>query len=200
MDEFPCRVCDKPVATNHKAACCDLYFKWVYIYCNNIYKNIYQKLKKDNNPWFCKLCLRKEFSVSSLNNTKLSKLLNGQILFFIYFSTCILKEYKNILKSPSTIIINISFETGIFPEQRKIAHIRSIFKKGNKLDSLNSKAISFVSNISKIFETAMYLRLYKFLDKFKCLHKKPFGFRNFQSTNHALGNITEEKRQSLDED
>ena len=181
MNEFPCRVCDKPVATNHKTACCGLCFKWIYIYYNNIYKNIYQKLKKNNNPWFCELCLRKEFSVSSLNNTKLSKLLNGQILFFIYFSTCILKEYKNILKRPSTIIINISFEIGIFPEQCKIAHIRSIFKNGNKLDSLNSKAISFVSNISKIFKAAMYLRLYKFLDKLKYLHKKPFGFRNFQS-------------------
>ena len=44
----------------------------------------------------------------------------------------------------------------------------------------------------------MYTRLYKFLDKFKCLYKKQFGFRNFHSTNHALVSITEEIKQSLD--
>ena len=117
-----CLVCVKPVAANHKAACCDLCGKWVYIYCNNICKSIYQKLKKDNS-WFCKFCLRKQFSVSSFNNSKFSRLLNEKILFFIYFSTCILKEFKNIPKSPSTVIINISLQTGIFPEQCKIAHI-----------------------------------------------------------------------------
>ena len=55
----------------------------------------------------------------------------------------------------------------------------------------------FLSNISKTLEKAMYTRLYKFLDKFKCLFKKQFGFRNFHSTNHALASITEEIKQVL---
>ena len=46
MVEFPCLVCDKHVATNHTPVCCDLCDKWVHIYCNNICKNTYQKLKK----------------------------------------------------------------------------------------------------------------------------------------------------------
>ena len=46
----------------------------------------------------------------------------------------------------------------------------------------------------------MYVRLYKFLEKFKCLCKKQFGFRNFCSTNHALVSITEEIRQVLGKD
>ena len=78
MIEFPCLVCDKPVATNHKFVCCDLHDKWVHIYCNNICKNTYQKLKKDNNPWLCKLCLQKKVPFSSLNNTEFSRLLNGK--------------------------------------------------------------------------------------------------------------------------
>ena len=68
MVEFPCLVCDKPVAANHKAVCCDLCDKWVHIYYNNICKNTHQKLKKkDTNAWFCKLCLRMEAPFSSLN-------------------------------------------------------------------------------------------------------------------------------------
>ena len=44
----------------------------------------------------------------------------------------------------------------------------------------------------------MYSRLSKFLDKFHCLYKKQFGFRNAHSTNHALISITEEIRKALD--
>ena len=44
----------------------------------------------------------------------------------------------------------------------------------------------------------MYSRLSEFLDKFDCLYKKQFGFRNVHSTNHALISITEEIRKALD--
>ena len=110
----------------------------------------------------------------------------------------ILKEFKDILKTPITIIINISFLTGKFPKQCKTANITPIFKKGNKLDSSNYRPISLLPNISKILEKVMYSRLSKFLDKFDCLYKKQFGFRNAHSTNHALISITEEIRKALD--
>ena len=44
----------------------------------------------------------------------------------------------------------------------------------------------------------MYSRLSKFVDKFDCLYKRQFGFRNAHSTNHALISITEEIRKALD--
>ena len=44
----------------------------------------------------------------------------------------------------------------------------------------------------------MYTRIYNFLEKYNCLYKKQFGFRNSQSTNHALISITEKIRESLD--
>ena len=46
----------------------------------------------------------------------------------------------------------------------------------------------------------MYIMLYKFLDKFKFLCKKQFGFRTFHSTNHVFVNITGEIRQGLNKD
>ena len=88
--------------------------------------------------------------------------------------------------------------TGKFPKQCKMANITPIFKKVNKLDSSNYRPISLLPNVSKILKKAMYLRLSKFLDKFHCLYKKQFGFRNAHSTNHALICITEEIRKALD--
>ena len=44
----------------------------------------------------------------------------------------------------------------------------------------------------------MYSRLIKFLNKFKCLFTRQFGFRKNYSTNHTLINITELIRNALD--
>ena len=44
----------------------------------------------------------------------------------------------------------------------------------------------------------MYTRIYNFLEKYDCLYKKQFGFRDSHSTNHALMSITEKIRESLD--
>ena len=44
----------------------------------------------------------------------------------------------------------------------------------------------------------MYFRKSTILNKFGCLYKKQFGFRNQHSTNHALFSITEEIRKSRD--
>ena len=44
----------------------------------------------------------------------------------------------------------------------------------------------------------MYTRLSKSFNKFDCLYKKQFGFRNTHSTNHALISTTKEIRKPLD--
>ena len=46
----------------------------------------------------------------------------------------------------------------------------------------------------------MYSGFFDFLNKYNCLYKKPFGFRNFHSTNHALIAITQTIREALDRD
>ena len=68
------------------------------------------------------------------------------------------------------------------------------------LQTTNYKPVSLLPNVSKIIEKTMYSRLYKFLDKYNCLYKKQFGFRNSHSTNHALASITEDVRKVLDND
>ena len=102
----------------------------------------------------------------------------------------VLKEFKEELKKPLTIITNMSFISGQFPTKGKEAHIIPSYKKGDKLECSNYRPISLLPNISKIIEKAMYTRLYKFLEKYSSLYKKQFGFRNSHSTNHALISIT----------
>ena len=106
--------------------------------------------------------------------------------------TNILKLFKKEFSKPLSDMINMSFNQGVFPNILKIANVIPIHKKGDKLDCNNYRPISLLSNISKIFEKSMHIRLVNFLRKNKLLF--------LYSVNHALNSFTELIRKALDED
>jgi len=57
------------------------------------------------------------------------------------------------------ILIKISVKFGIFPYLTKIAKVRPLFKKGDKLDIQNNRPITVPSVFYKILEKIMYHRL-----------------------------------------
>ena len=115
-------------------------------------------------------------------------------------ATKILKDYKSEFSKRLSDIINTSFTTGICPSAFKVANFISIHKKGDKLDCNSYQPMSFLSNISKILEKMMYIRLTRFLNKNKVLSSFQIGFRNKHSTNHALISLTEMIRPALEND
>ena len=63
--KFPCNVCCKPVAKNHRALCCDICDQWVHVKCNHVSPADYEKLKSSTSPWFCVKCIGCVFPRSS---------------------------------------------------------------------------------------------------------------------------------------
>ena len=110
----------------------------------------------------------------------------------------ILKIIRDYISEPLACLVNDSFASGNFPEKLKLARITPVFKKGSRSDIDNYRPISVLSNFSKLFEKAMYHRLYNYLEEFKILYPLQFGFREKCSTTHALVSITESIRQSID--
>ena len=53
---------------------------------------------------------------------------------------------------PLVHIINLSFSTGIFTSEMKMAKVKPLFKNGNKSDFSNYRPISLLSQFSKILE------------------------------------------------
>ena len=69
--QFPCLVCNRAVARNHRAVQFDLRDSWVHIACNNLNVYTYRKLQKDNSPWYC--IVREELPYGSTDDTQLKK-------------------------------------------------------------------------------------------------------------------------------
>ena len=89
---------------------------------------------------------------------------------------------------------------GVFPSVLKTAKVVPVFKKDSKLNYSNYRPISLLSNIEKILEKLMYKRLYTFLNNNNMIYDLQFGFRQQYSTSHALINITENIRKTLDDE
>ena len=68
------------------------------------------------------------------------------------------------------LLVNQSFQSGIFPDKLKIAKVISLFKKGNPETPSNYRLISLLPIFSKIFEKPTYRRLYRFLGIHKVLY------------------------------
>ena len=103
------------------------------------------------------------------------------------------------IAQPLSSIINLSFESGIFPDKLKVGKVVPLHKKDSCDNPSNYRPISILSVFSKIFEKLMYSRLYKFLDDFEILYLLQFGFRENHSTTHALLCLSESIKQSIDD-
>ena len=111
----------------------------------------------------------------------------------------ILELLKHDICKPLSILINLSFTTGVFPTALKLAKVIAVYKnKGSPLRCSNYRPISLLSNIDKIYEKILYKRLHNFLTQHNILNPRQFGFRKSYSTAHALLAITQKLSDALD--
>ena len=75
-------------------------------------------------------------------------------------SSCVVKFCASVIFNPLKYIFNLSLQTGIFPNEMKIARVSPTFKKGEELFFTNYRPISELPYFSKLLERIMYNRLY----------------------------------------
>ena len=73
--KFSCNICEKTVASNHNAICCEKYNKWEHISRNNISGYCYRKLQKDSTPWYCKDFLKQVLPFNKITDYQLKALM-----------------------------------------------------------------------------------------------------------------------------
>ena len=98
----------------------------------------------------------------------------------------VVKSVRHSIASPLSHICNLSFVTGIFPDELKIANVVPIFKSGDEMVFSNYRPVSVLPVFSNVIERLMYNRLLKYINDNNSLYRYQFGFQKGKSTHMAL--------------
>ena len=101
----------------------------------------------------------------------------------------ILKELKEYLIEPLTLLFNESILCGVFPSAMKTAKVVPLFKSKSREESTNYRPISLLLTVSKILVKIMYTRVYNFPDATGQLYVSQYGFRKKHGCDHAVGEL-----------
>ena len=114
--------------------------------------------------------------------------------------TFLLKEVAVTLAPSITQLLNLSFSTGIFPEEMKLAFVTPLLKKpGLDPETVdNYRPISNLSFFSKLLERAASLQLVKYLETNLLFVPVQSAYRSNHSTETALLKVLNDILRSID--
>ena len=84
-------------------------------------------------------------------------------------SPSLIKDAADVLSVPLSHLLNLSLETGSFPQQWKVAKIIPLHMLGSTTNFDNYRPISILPIVSKVIEKIVHKQLTKFLDEKKLL-------------------------------
>ena len=128
--------------------------------------------------------------ISSLKNTKQD---------IHHISVEMFKKFHHFFLPVICNIINLCFDSGIFPDCFKHATVIPIFKKGDSCNMSNYRPIALLPFMSKIIERCIYNRISEFATTCNILSPNQFGFRKGKSTQDAILLLTEQIYNSFNE-
>jgi Reverse transcriptase (RNA-dependent DNA polymerase) len=111
----------------------------------------------------------------------------------------LVRQSADAIIDPLVYIYNLSFSTGIVPNELKIAKVISIYKKCDPFSPGNYRPISLLSICNKLLEKLMYSRLCNHLQQHKLLYEYQFGFRVNYYTSLALIEVTDKIYDNADD-
>ena len=83
-------------------------------------------------------------------------------------------------------LFNLVLNTGIFPDDMKLAKVTPIYKSGERTNCGNYRPISIISVVAKILEKIIYNQIFDFLKQNSILVIQQSGFRPLHSTETTL--------------
>jgi len=109
----------------------------------------------------------------------------------------LLKNCRSSLSGPLSRLYHLSYSSGIYPSQWKLANVQPAPKKGNRSDPTNYRPIAVTSILTKVMERIIKYELMNYLESNGLLHDSQYGFRSKRSTGDAMAYVTEVWSHSL---
>ena len=106
-----------------------------------------------------------------------------------HISNHLIKELRDQLIVPLSIIINKSLQEGAFQQMMKTANVIPLFKSKDKLSKENYRPVLFLLTLLKLLEKVVYKHTYEFMEKTKQIYDGQFGFRSKHSCENAIQNL-----------
>ena len=128
--------------------------------------------------------------INKLSNYKPSGLDN--------ISNVLMKGAMTILVNEFTYLYNLVINTGIFPDEWKIATVTPIPKINNPKSCSDLRPISILPVPGKIMEQIVHDQMKTFLEDSKYLIYQQFGFRKNKSTTKALARLLDSLLEAVD--
>ena len=142
-----------------------------------------------------------QFTIQNISLTKVYKLLStiktSKSAGHDRIPGKLLRDAAEVIAPSLSAIFNASINTGIFPEDFKVAIIFPIHKAGSKTNCDNYRPISVLSSVAKIYEKLVIEQLEIYLESNHILAEQA-GFRKNHSTQTSLLNITNQYLMNMD--
>ena len=113
-------------------------------------------------------------------------------------SNTLLKKCANAISQPLCCLFNKSLSCGKFPSDWKKANVSPIFKSNDKQKHTNYRPISLLSNIGKILERLVFMRLYEYCMNNGLLTWRNSAYKAYDSTTNQLIYLTHKIYEALD--
>jgi retron-type reverse transcriptase len=105
---------------------------------------------------------------------------------------------SNEVSKPLAHIFNLTFTTGIIPEQIKTSLVTPVFKSNEENKFENYRPISVLTCFAQLLEKLMYKRLIKYVEKKNILSDHQYGFRKNRSTELAIIELVNKMTKEID--
>ena len=129
----------------------------------NVQKELNVNIEKPN------LCSNGQFNFQPETKTQIEKLMNkikpNVAVGHDNLSAKLIKLATSVISEDLTSLVNLSYETKIFPDQLKIAIVKPIHKKGDNNTPTQYRPISILPTISKVFERSAVDQMMNYLVK-----------------------------------
>uniref|UniRef100_A0A3B3QXL0 Reverse transcriptase domain-containing protein n=1 Tax=Paramormyrops kingsleyae TaxID=1676925 RepID=A0A3B3QXL0_9TELE len=139
------------------------------------------------------ICITEADVVLSLAKLKINKLQGPDGILPI-----VLKEMKDIISQPLTLLFQKSLSTGVVPSDWKHANITPVFKKGDRSNPANYRPISLTCITGKVMEAIIQVKMVDYLDSNNILRDSKHGFRRGRSCLTNLLEFFEEAPREID--